>query len=185
MKTISLISIFFISLSVYSQDTSLSKKNLNHIFSQNANGRLFDWKKKQWSNSMNDSHKYFYNVWQTSNKDSLYFSSDTIVMYNYSYAYYEIDGGETIEWNFYKKNKISISEGKYNIEPPMSSASIFHNKVKIKQEKEKLILLILRENEVMEKFIVLNLTIENFRGDKEIPIYVMTLKRIKTGYNKV
>lgn len=163
----------------YCQEIELNKKALQKIFRQNAKGKTYK-NLRGWAISAQESHKSDYSVWMCSSLDSSYHLSDTLVMYNYRYAYFEI-GGETKEWHFIGK-KVGISTGKYNIEPPRSSTLLMDYKIKVKRNSNKgLELQIIRNKEVVERFEVLTLRKEYYKNDNEIPMYVMVLKRLSSS----
>jgi len=80
------------------------------------------------SNSYNYTDRLKYHVWQTSNKDSAYFKADTILMYNYVYAYFIIEGGQTVEWSIGKRLQVEFCEGYYDREPPMLSITMAYHR---------------------------------------------------------
>jgi len=160
----------------YCQKIELNKTVLQKIFRQNAKGKTHK-NLRGWATSAQESHKSDYSVWMCSSLDSSYYLSDTLIMYNYRYAYFKI-GGETTEWHFIDK-KVGISTGKYNIEPPRSSTLLVNYKIKVKRSSNKgLELQIIGNKEIVERFEVLNLRKEYYKDDKEIPMYVMVLKRL-------
>lgn len=160
----------------YCQEIELNKKALQKIFRQNAKGKTHK-NLRGWAISAQESHKSDYGVWMCSSLDSSYYLSDTLVMYNYRYAYFEI-GGATKEWHFIDK-KVGISTGKYNIEPPRSSTLLMDYKIKVKKSSNKeLELQIIKNKKVVERFEVLTLRKEYYKNDKETPMYVMVLKRL-------
>ena len=59
-------------------------------------------------------------VWVCDNRDSAYFKNDTIIFYNYEYAYSEINICFGIEWYFSNASNFGISKYEYCREPPIS-----------------------------------------------------------------
>jgi hypothetical protein len=150
----------------------LSKKNLSKIFKSNANGLTFNWKKREWDNSTNSFHKENYNSWITCNKDSMYYTLDTIILYNYQYSYYNLKCDPYKEWLFVNKRSIKYVDSS----PPFSGSTIKNYKINIKENNSKLILIIKDGKNIFESFIVLDLYIK-YQGNKNEPMYVMVLKR--------
>ena len=177
MKLIITVLISLLSFSSYSQNTKVTKKNLKRIFSQNANGKLFNWEKKNWDNSLNDAHLSKYKVWQITNEDSSYYKSDTLVLYNYQYAYFKIKSNKIKEWHFHKKNKIVVSD--FDSKTALSTAGICCYKLKLEENKGDVFLILFNKKEKFEKFKILDLKIKNLKDDMSKQFYIMTIVRIK------
>jgi hypothetical protein len=162
------------SLATMAQDTSLTKRNLNHIFTKNANGKLFGWKKWNWDDETSESYKETYNSWVTTNDDSTYYKSDTIVLYNYSHPYNKLDAQEFTKWRFKKRNLIGIN----NFNRNTSGAIYGYTTLRIKN-KAKSILIILKDyDERITNFKVIDLRLDKLHSESDRTIYVMTLVRI-------
>ena len=184
MKIIITLLITFSTFIVFSQDTTLSKKNISDIFSKNAKGTLFNWKRSYlkrnfWDDTWSEfeSHHSDYNVWQIENNDSSYYNSDTLILYNYHYAYFDLEIGKIIEWTFYKKNKILISD--FDSRTAVSTAGYCCNKLKLEQKKDDIFLIIYKDKEIVNHFKAINLSTNKTDNRDVPPYYTLTLTRIK------
>lgn len=170
---ITFLSIFYFT-SGFTQNTFLSKNKLKKLFSQNAKGNLFDWNKRKWDDSTNENYKSQYNVWQSINNDSSYYKSDTITMYNYKYAYIELNRNEIKQWTLKKSNEIALSDSKYT-EPPIHLTECCF-KLKVKKANKVLYLYIYNGGSIIDKFKVLDLGLKEI--EKNTMMYILKLKRI-------
>lgn len=155
------------------QDTTISKQNIKRIFKENAQGTMFDWKKRDWSDDANSMHFDKYNSWTTCNSDSMYYRSDTLTFYNHQYYYFNLDCGWYKEWSFKPKNQIYILDTK----PPMSVVTS-PNTVKVTGEDSGVYIEIKDDDDkVIDKFRVIGLNITYQDKEKEEKCYKLTLTR--------
>ena len=184
MKIIVTLLITFSTFIVFSQETTLSKKNVNDIFSKNAKGTLFNWKRSYlkrnfWDDTWSEfeSHLSDYNVWLIENNDSSYYNSDTLTLYNYKSAYFDLEIGKIIEWTFYKKNKVHIT--KFDSRTAVSTVGYCCNKLKLKQKKGNIFLSIYKDKELVSHFKVINLSTKRTDNSDAPFYYTLTLSRHK------
>lgn len=174
-----LLLIFAFSFDLVGQDTTISKKNIIRIFQDNSQGTTFDWKKRDWSDDANSTHYGKYNSWTTCNTDSIYYTSDTLTFYNHQYYYFNLDCKWYKEWSLGTKHQIYIADTK----PPMGIVA-FPNTFSVIEKDSKIIIEINDDKEVIDKFLVIALSITFQDNKKEEKCYKLKLKRIKTGHNK-
>jgi hypothetical protein len=161
------------------QDTTISRKNIIGIFQDNAQGTTFDWKKKDWGDGSNSMHHSMYNCWTTCNADSIYYTSDTLIFYNHQYYYFNLGCGWYKKWCFDSKKQVSIIDSK----PPMGIVGL-PNTFSIIEKDSKFFIEIYENKEVIDKFLIIALNMTYQDKEKKEKCYKLTLKRIKTGYNK-
>lgn len=166
----------------YSQEITLSKRSLKKIFHQNVKGTTHGWKRKKWANSSNQAHKDAYNKWSSCNKDSLYYNSDTLIMYNYDGAPSSCPLNK--QWYFFFNNKRQITYA--NDAYYKGGISGISYKLRVRKKKGGLIFIEIFEDMLsggedilLERFEVLDLRKDCFTGNvNPPPMYVMTLKRL-------
>lgn len=175
MKILIILMLSLFSIAIMAQDTSLTKINLNRIFTKNANGKLFGWKKWRWDDEFSESYKNTYNLWVTINDDSAYYKSDTVILYNYSHPYFLIEANEYIKWLIKKRNLIGIYSSNRNT----SSAINGYTKLRIKYQSNSILIILKDYDKRITKFKVSNLSLSKIHPESEMSLYVMTLIRIE------
>lgn len=131
--------------------------------------------------------------WWTANKDSIFYKSDTIRFYNSSNSVYgDTSFCTSVVWNFENENVFSDSQAQMCEEPPTRAVKVgaflsgqknkvkIANSYKITSKDGKTFIVLYSNQEVVETFIVIDLTktTQQNLGDKS---YVMTLLRQKFG----
>jgi len=119
------------------------------------------------------------NEWYICNKDSSYYLSDTIKIFNHvNYLYDPSNCCSFVCWDFKNKSIFHLREIFICQEPPIGKV-IFNNKYKISWESDKNELVLLKKNYLnrVEKFIVLDFR-EVALWNKIQTCFVLTLKRI-------
>ena len=138
--------IFIFTISIgsigYSQtpDTSLTKKNVNKLFKTDFNYVCCVDQNPVWSICFNGENEYT--------------TADTIQLFSDKYHYLKGNCCTVVEWNFNKKNTISISKTKVCQEPPMTTLSFDDSNIKIKLKKDdtELNLLLFKDGKLIDKF---------------------------------
>jgi len=156
IKIILIIS-FFTLFNVFGQN-SPTKKSMSELFSE---------KYKSKKHVINDT---FYSNFS----ESEYLKKDTLILIE-NLRGFKNHITKRIIWEFSSKNKISIVEYNREKEPPTKTYSLekINLKIKLKKEKNKLILKLSKNGILIDQFIILSLEKLNYEERK------LTLLRIK------
>ena len=155
IKIILIIS-FFTLFNVFGQ-TSPTKKSLSKLFSE---------KYKSKRNVIND-------IFYSNISENEYLKKDTLILIENS-RNLKKHISKRIIWEFSSKNKISIIEYDSEKEPPTKTYSVgkMNLKIKMKKEKNKLILKLSKKGDLLEQFIVLSLEELNY-GERKLTLLRM------------
>lgn len=166
-KTI-IFSIILISNIAFSQQTENLKLNKKNIF------RIFN---KTIEQDDKNKVQIVSNPWFTN--ENFYLKSDTIKLTNS--RSYNRDYCKVINWTFYKKNLFIRSFGNYCNEPPTEKVTNESDyfELKINEVNNKLILALINQKKVIEKFEIISLEKTQSLSYKNEIKYTLTLKREK------
>ena len=98
------------------------------------------------------------NPWFTDNTNLSYFKNDTITFFNA--RSFKRDYCKIINWRFYDKNKFAIGDANYCDEPPSQRVTTAESWIELNLivNKDKIIIELINQNKVIEKFKVLELS---------------------------
>lgn len=98
------------------------------------------------------------NPWFTDNTNLRYFKNDTITFFNA--RSFKKDYCKIINWRFYEKNKFVIGDENSCDEPPTQKVATAESWIELNliENKDKIIIEIVNQNKVIEKFKVLELS---------------------------
>lgn len=150
-------------LLTFGQNAEENKKLLTTLF---KNSLTADSKAKGWISSEKD--------WMTCNKDSFYYKSDTVVIYNNSKYYNsEYKCYDLVCWSFYNQNSFRLSQylGSRHPAPCIVALNNFH-KIKLKVLDNSLFLKTYVDGKIVDNFKVVSV-LSNGNSAK------LTLVRIK------
>lgn len=161
-----LILIFLCVNLTFSQKNYPSKKELSQIFKKSI--------KQDKRNKISVGN----NNWISSNKDSLYYKSDTLKIFNYSFKEKKHEFCQTVNWTFYRKNAFISNESEHCDEPPTSKITSNKDYYTIKiVEKDSLFIELYNFKKIIEIFKLTDLT---KNGEK----IVLTFVRQKYDRNR-
>ncbi len=155
---------------IQAQPVEVSAKTIKEIFIGETS--KLNWDKPESITDLN-------NVWLTCNVDSFYYKSDTIILFNHKYAYFEMKCAQHLEWFFASNHRLHYRDCFYQQEPPRGGALNFPpHRWKVKQQQSKTTVELKMKGKTTDRFEVISLDLQLHRGMADQPMYVLTLKRI-------
>jgi len=135
-----------ISLNCFCQRTGITKESLLNAFANTIT------KSKDGKIDLDGS------PWFTDNTNLKYYKNDTITFFNA--RSFKRDYCKIINWRFYEKNKFAIGDENSCDEPPTQKITTPESWIEIKfhRRQEQMIIELINQNKVIEKFKVLELS---------------------------
>jgi len=119
------------------------------------------------------------NPWVVCNRDSSFYKSDTLRLYNNLNYYYYSKCCDFVDWTFYKKNAFVIVNTQICKEPPTGSISTKSDwfTIDISKDQNDLILQTINQGKAVDRFKVISIDEVNNIGQPDDITEVLTLVR--------